>query len=274
MHAWRWPAALVIALAAHMAILLQLPAAERGTARAQGSGGVTIALAPAGGRSGNAANDEAKAPESQTESESEPTPEPEPEPDPDPDPEPEPGPEPDERVIDKTDSSAESQPTPERKEPEQEAPKPPQPEQETPERESRDETPPRDSAEQASTAGTNARAGSGGGQEAGTSDGRAGGGNPGARRDYLAKLQAHLQRAKEYPRRARQRRIEGTVKVHFTVHADGRISDARIVERSGTRLLDRAALEMLRRADPAPTFPSDLEREQMSLTVPVAFRLR
>jgi protein TonB len=90
----------------------------------------------------------------------------------------------------------------------------------------------------------------------------------------MARLRAHLARHKAYPRRARARRIEGTATVRFTVHPDGHITDARIAEGSGSTILDRAARELLREADPAPTFPDDLPAEPISLTVPVRYGLR
>jgi protein TonB len=90
----------------------------------------------------------------------------------------------------------------------------------------------------------------------------------------MARLRAHLARHKAYPRRAQARRIEGTVTVGFTVHPDGHITDTRIAEGSGSTILDRAARELLREADPAPTFPDDLPAEAISLTVPVRYGLR
>jgi protein TonB len=90
----------------------------------------------------------------------------------------------------------------------------------------------------------------------------------------MARLRAHLARHKAYPRRARARRIEGTVTVGFTVHRDGRITDTRIAEGSGADILDRAARELLRQANPAPAFPQDLPAESITLTVPVRYGLR
>lgn len=245
MTAWRWPAALILALAAHVALLAQAPPQDAGSAPAQGEGGVTIALAPVGG-SPDAADESRTAPEQET-AEPEHQPEPKPEPEPEPASEPQPDPE----------REPKSEPEPQQQ---------PPPEKETTDEAERQE--PVSLPQQ--QAGNQAR--SGGGQAASTSNGRAGGGNPGARRDYLVRLQARLQRNKEYPPHARRRRVEGTVRLHFVGHADGRVSEARIVEGSGSRALDDAARAMLRRAEPLSPFPDDLGRE--SLTVPVAFRLR
>jgi len=87
-------------------------------------------------------------------------------------------------------------------------------------------------------------------------------------------LRAWLERHKEYPRRARERRIEGTVLLRFTVDADGRVSSRTIERGSGSELLDRAVIDMIERASPLPT---GLDRDRVSsltVVVPVTFSLK
>jgi len=244
----RWLSAFILAVLLHAAMFVSLEIRRGQTgAQAAGEDGLLISLAPAGGDPG------AAEPEPQP-VEPEPEPEPEPEAEPEPAPEPKPEPEPDPRVVETEPESLQPEPEPE-PEPVERDRKAPDPEP-TPQ------------------PGSRARAGVGDGSEAATTDGTAGGGNPGARMDYLARIQALLARHKEYPRRARARRIEGVVGVAFTLHPDGRITDARIVDSSGHRLLDDSAREMLATAGPLPPFPEEMAREPLALEVPIQYSLR
>ena len=105
-------------------------------------------------------------------------------------------------------------------------------------------------------------------------DGSQGGGDPGAFEDYRTRLQAWLERHKDYPVAARRRRQEGVVELTFTLRRDGTVAAAEVSRPSGSVLLDRAARRMLDRAEPMPAFPDSLPADELELTVPVEFRLR
>lgn len=92
--------------------------------------------------------------------------------------------------------------------------------------------------------------------------------------EYLSRLQTWLRQHKEYPRRARFRRQEGTTFLRFVIDRDGRLRDYGIEKSSGHELLDRAVIDMIERSRPLPPIPSHLERSSLALTVPVQFVLR
>jgi protein TonB len=96
----------------------------------------------------------------------------------------------------------------------------------------------------------------------------------GARQDYLARLRAWLERHKEYPRRARLRRLEGVVTLRLVLKASGAVADVALVKGSGHDTLDEAGLGMVARARPLPAMPAEMGRERLVLTVPVRFGLR
>ena len=48
----------------------------------------------------------------------------------------------------------------------------------------------------------------------------------------------------------------------------------RLQESSGHRLLDREVEDMIKRAQPLPKMPDDMEQAQLELVVPVQFFLR
>lgn len=73
---------------------------------------------------------------------------------------------------------------------------------------------------------------------------------------YRPLVLAALARAKRYPLLARQRGLEGVVEIAFTIHPDGRVSSAEVVNPSRHRLLDAAALGMVDRIGSLPPPPS------------------
>lgn len=93
------------------------------------------------------------------------------------------------------------------------------------------------------------------------------------REDFISLLAAHLARHKQYPVDARRRRVHGVVTVQFRVHADGMVDECSIIDSSGNRLLDAAALAMLRRAQPLPRIPPELALDSLRINLPVEFSL-
>jgi TonB family protein len=80
-------------------------------------------------------------------------------------------------------------------------------------------------------------------------------------------LQSSLERAKAYPRLARERGIEGTVLVRFRARPSGSIEQVDIVKSSGARILDEASISTVYRAAPIPYVDGWVE-------VPMVYQLR
>ena len=95
-----------------------------------------------------------------------------------------------------------------------------------------------------------------------------------ARAGYEARLGAWLNRHKRYPLRARQRRQEGTALLRFTVDRNGTVIDYSLQESSGSALLDRAVLALIKRAQPLPAIPDLIGRNSFEVVVPIQFELR
>lgn len=87
-------------------------------------------------------------------------------------------------------------------------------------------------------------------------------------------LHVHLSKHKRYPGEARSRRIEGVVTVAFTIDHTGAVIERRIVEGSGSPLLDAEAIEMLGRASPLPAPPGDPQSGPLNLSLPIQFNIR
>jgi periplasmic protein TonB len=87
-------------------------------------------------------------------------------------------------------------------------------------------------------------------------------------------LAAHLERFKHYPDKARARGDQGTATVAFTIDQDGRLVTSRIVQSSGSEMLDDETLAMLVRAQPLPKPPDNVLDSELSFIVPVKFNIK
>lgn len=65
-------------------------------------------------------------------------------------------------------------------------------------------------------------------------------------------IQAAIERAKNYPRTARQRGIEGVVRVRFRLLPSGEVERVEVLQSSGHDVLDAASVRTVYRAGPLP----------------------
>lgn len=89
--------------------------------------------------------------------------------------------------------------------------------------------------------------------------------------NYPGKVASKLRRALRYPAEAKRQKLRGEVHVSFTVSSGGGVGSIRVVRSSGSSVLDRAAIETVRRAAPFPPIPDGAGRSNWPFTVPLAF---
>lgn len=63
-----------------------------------------------------------------------------------------------------------------------------------------------------------------------------------------------------YPSEARERKIYGRLRLLVSVNADGSLREMKVLKSSGHRLLDQAAMEIVRLAAPFAPFPPEIKR--------------
>lgn len=112
--------------------------------------------------------------------------------------------------------------------------------------------------------------GSGGGVGSGQGLGSGAGS---ALQGYLREVRRLLEKHKDYPWMARRRNIQGVVALMFTIASGGQVEACWISRSSGQDLLDDAARDTLRRVGNFPPFPPELNRQKLTIEVPLAFRL-
>lgn len=161
------------------------------------------------------------------------------------------------------------QPTPERPRPSR-----PEPAPETPPTQQAARTGGDAAAETSDSTGQGQGGAAGNAAGAGQGQRATGGGNPGAKRDYMSRVAALLERHKRYPRRARARRQEGVGQLFFVVQASGAVGAVRLKQSTGHDLLDREILEILQRIGSLPPIPDDLGVAQLEFVVPINFDIR
>jgi protein TonB len=86
---------------------------------------------------------------------------------------------------------------------------------------------------------------------------------------YIENWRAKVERVGEvnYPQAARDQRIYGTLVVTVSIKSDGSLEAVEINRPSGQRVLDAAALRIVRLAAPFAPFPADIARDTDILSI-------
>jgi pilus assembly protein CpaC len=91
-------------------------------------------------------------------------------------------------------------------------------------------------------------------------------------KDYINAVQLKIMNAIYYPEEAEELGWEGTVGLVLRLASDGNLKEARILQSSGYKLLDEAALEVVQKQTPYPVFPKQIKLEELRIQVPVVYR--
>ena len=91
---------------------------------------------------------------------------------------------------------------------------------------------------------------------------------------YIRSLTEIIGRQRAYPRLARVRGWEGTVILRLQLLPGGRLHEVVMANSSGHDVLDRQALVMARRLSSWPLPPDELREREITVLVPVEFRLQ
>ena len=116
-------------------------------------------------------------------------------------------------------------------------------------------------------------------QTCGDASGNGTGGNGGALAGCLDPvwMRAVTQRVRQflyYPDAARAARTSGVVTVHFGVRRNGQIDRLEIRKSSGDEGLDKAATDIMRKAQPLPPIPDRMHVDRVDGEMPVNFGVR
>lgn len=86
---------------------------------------------------------------------------------------------------------------------------------------------------------------------------------------YIDRIKQQIDDAKEYPQRARRRNLEGVVTVLFAIGAGGELESISVSTSSGSRILDRSAVQAVQKAAPFGPPPNGA----VTLKLPIRYQL-
>jgi len=89
---------------------------------------------------------------------------------------------------------------------------------------------------------------------------------------WKAKLSAHIAKSRLFPAQALGQ--TGEARVGFVIDRSGKLVSRALAARTGSQLLDDAALEIVARAQPFPAPPPELKEETFYFVVPIVFNGR
>ena len=91
--------------------------------------------------------------------------------------------------------------------------------------------------------------------------------------NYLSFLRARIEQHKKYPLVARRRGLEGEVGLRFILAATGEVLKLEVLKSSGVVILDRAAVDAVRRATPFAEPPEGFIDGTLPVELTIVFRL-
>lgn len=94
-----------------------------------------------------------------------------------------------------------------------------------------------------------------------------------ARVSYHHMVATLLAKSKRYPERAVRGRVTGSGALRITISSTGNVQRVEVIESTQSTILDDELLRMVDRAAPFPDFPAEMSHGDVTLVVPVAFRL-
>jgi protein TonB len=98
--------------------------------------------------------------------------------------------------------------------------------------------------------------------------------SPAQVRTWYSSIALQIERNKSYPPSAQRRGEKGVVELAFSIDRDGHVLSSEVVKSSGYPALDQETLATVRRAQPFPLPPADMDGDRFSFNVPVKFDIR
>jgi len=90
---------------------------------------------------------------------------------------------------------------------------------------------------------------------------------------YQRLIKQKIEENKRYPLLARNKGIEGLVWLKFVILRNGQLKDIKVVKSSSHQILDKAAIESIKKANPFPPFPEEIRERSLTMSICLCFEL-
>ncbi len=91
---------------------------------------------------------------------------------------------------------------------------------------------------------------------------------------YQDMIKQKIESHRKYPPWAKKHGIEGTVHLKFTILSTGFARDIKIIKSSSFNILNKEAISTVKRAQPFPPIPPDINTSSLSMEVSIVFTLQ
>ena len=96
---------------------------------------------------------------------------------------------------------------------------------------------------------------------------------PNLESEYLAKVQAKIEKNKVYPKVAKRLNQTGKVIVSFDILKDGKITNIKIIHKSKFEKLDEASIELLTNIGFFEAIPNELNKTVWNIQIPINYQI-
>ena len=90
--------------------------------------------------------------------------------------------------------------------------------------------------------------------------------------NYARAIQAKILSATYYPRQAKDAGWEGNLRLSLNIASNGHLKSIKVLQSSGYKILDDAALDAARTQAPYPPFPPQIESKDIWVDVPIVYK--
>lgn len=88
---------------------------------------------------------------------------------------------------------------------------------------------------------------------------------------YQDIIKQRIEETREYPEWAKQRKLEGSVHLRFTINSRGQLGAIQIVHSSNYKILNQSALETVKNAGPFPPIPEEIQKNSVNIEVSIVY---
>lgn len=92
-------------------------------------------------------------------------------------------------------------------------------------------------------------------------------------KSFLDTVRKKIESKKRYPESAKLAGIEGRSRVKLVILKNGTLENVEIIESSGHKTLDEAALQSVRDAEPFPPIPEGINKEKIEVSLYIVFKM-